>query len=456
MTESALPTNVGTGTVTGKFVTAQKGTSGTPVTVPIVGSVTFTPTPAALLDVGATPPTTILPVPVTATLDAAGSFSVDLVATDDADLNPTGWNYRVSFAFTGTKYASFNINVPEGSTVDLATVAPVASAGGTLITRGIGVPDTSGAATGDVLAVASDGTTHWIAPTGGSGGTVTSDSITDATTVGKALLVAVDAPTARSAIGAASAAQGALANSAVQPTRTVAGHALSADVVIAAADLSDFATAADARIAAAAGTSIASLSGGKIPSSQIPAVALTTVQTAASQAAQLALTTQEGDVVVRTDTSTTWVRNAGTAGTIADFTLLDTPTDAVTSVAGRTGTVTLAKADVGLGSVDNTADSAKPVSTAQAAALALKANTSALAAVATSGSAADLSTGLLAIARLPAQSVIKQAFTSANYASLARPTSRTDVTVLWVGDATTSSSTLPANALAGDPIVTAA
>jgi hypothetical protein len=43
---------------------------------------------------------------------------------------------------------------------------------------------------------------------------------------------------------------------------------------------------------------------------------------------------------------------------------------AVVSVAGRTGAVTLTKADVGLGNVDNTADAAKPVSTAQAAAIA--------------------------------------------------------------------------------------
>lgn len=43
--------------------------------------------------------------------------------------------------------------------------------------------------------------------------------------------------------------------------------------------------------------------------------------------------------------------------------------NAVTSVAGRTGAVTLAKADVGLSSVDNTPDTAKPVSTAQQAAL---------------------------------------------------------------------------------------
>ncbi len=46
----------------------------------------------------------------------------------------------------------------------------------------------------------------------------------------------------------------------------------------------------------------------------------------------------------------------------------------VQSVAGRTGAVTLAKADVGLSNVDNTADTAKPVSTAQQTALNLKAN----------------------------------------------------------------------------------
>ncbi|MEB2870304.1 hypothetical protein [Pseudomonas rhizosphaerae] len=47
--------------------------------------------------------------------------------------------------------------------------------------------------------------------------------------------------------------------------------------------------------------------------------------------------------------------------------------NSVTSVAGRTGAVTLAKGDVGLPNADNTADSAKPVSVAQQAALDLKA-----------------------------------------------------------------------------------
>ncbi len=46
----------------------------------------------------------------------------------------------------------------------------------------------------------------------------------------------------------------------------------------------------------------------------------------------------------------------------------------VTSVASKTGAVTLTKSDVGLGNVDNTSDANKPVSTAQAAAIAAKAD----------------------------------------------------------------------------------
>jgi len=70
-------------------------------------------------------------------------------------------------------------------------------------------------------------------------------------------------------------------------------------------------------------------------------VALTTVQAAANQAAQLALTAQEGDVVVRSDENKTYMHNGGSAGTMADYTLLATPTDTVLSVNGATGAVTL-------------------------------------------------------------------------------------------------------------------
>ena len=62
----------------------------------------------------------------------------------------------------------------------------------------------------------------------------------------------------------------------------------------------------------------------------------------------------------------------------------------VTSVSGRTGAVTLTKADVGLSSVDNTSDAAKPISTATQTALDSKINTGSLSPVAASGSYGDL------------------------------------------------------------------
>jgi hypothetical protein len=67
------------------------------------------------------------------------------------------------------------------------------------------------------------------------------------------------------------------------------------------------------------------------------------------------------------------------------------PSAPVSSVAGRTGDVVLTSTDVGLANVNNTSDANKPVSTATQTALNLKATTSTLATVATSGSYADLS-----------------------------------------------------------------
>ena len=80
---------------------------------------------------------------------------------------------------------------------------------------------------------------------------------------------------------------------------------------------------------------------GSIHATNIPVIALTTVQTAVSQIAHLALTTEEGDIVVRSDENKSYVRNSGSSGNMADFTLLLTPTDAVLSVDGATGAVVL-------------------------------------------------------------------------------------------------------------------
>ena len=50
--------------------------------------------------------------------------------------------------------------------------------------------------------------------------------------------------------------------------------------------------------------------------------ALTTVQTAATQAEQLALTTEQGDVVIRNDQKKTYMHNGGSTGSMADFNII--------------------------------------------------------------------------------------------------------------------------------------
>lgn len=116
-----------------------------------------------------------------------------------------------------------------------------------------------------------------------------------------------------------------------------------------ASTISDFSTAADARITAQKGVAsgLATLDGsGLIPTNQLPAIAITSTFVVASQAAQLALSAQEGDVAVRSDTNTSWIKNSGTAGTIADWTMLQTPTAAVLSVNGQTGAVVLTTTNI--------------------------------------------------------------------------------------------------------------
>jgi oxalate decarboxylase/phosphoglucose isomerase-like protein (cupin superfamily) len=93
---------------------------------------------------------------------------------------------------------------------------------------------------------------------------------------------------------------------------------------------------------------------GKINSAQLPAIAITSVYTVASQAAQLALTSQEGDVAVRTDESKSYIKNTGTAGTMADWTLLQTPLDVVLSVNGDTGAVNITPANIGAATTSHT------------------------------------------------------------------------------------------------------
>jgi hypothetical protein len=114
------PSNVSLVTVTGTWADLSDGGSAS-------GEVDFEPT-AVLVDGTSTPPLIMRPEPQTAILDATGSISVQLMATDDPDVSPTGWAWRVTERIQGQQTNRiYLINLPAAQTpVDLSTIAPLA------------------------------------------------------------------------------------------------------------------------------------------------------------------------------------------------------------------------------------------------------------------------------------------------------------------------------------------
>ena len=156
----------------------------------------------------------------------------------------------------------------------------------------------------------------------------------------------------------------------VQLAGNLAGTATAPQVTVPAAttgrqQLDAFASSVHAALPAKA-----DLEGGKLKLSQLPDLAITQfLGEKASQSEMLALAGQRGDWCVRTDLGTAWILVAEPASAIGSWRQLTSPESPVQSVAGKTGAVTLAKSDVGLGNVDNTSDAAKPISTATQTAL---------------------------------------------------------------------------------------
>ncbi len=116
--------------------------------------------------------------------------------------------------------------------------------------------------------------------------------------------------------------------------------------------VSDFDTTADARITAqkAAANGLATLdAGSKIPTAQLPALAISDTFVAANQTAMLALTAETGDVAVRTDENKSYILQGTDPSILGDWQELLTPTDAVLSVNSQTGTVSLDTDDIAEG-----------------------------------------------------------------------------------------------------------
>ena len=96
-------------------------------------------------------------------------------------------------------------------------------------------------------------------------------------------------------------------------------------------------------------TNASNITTGTLPNSVIPPIAIVDAFSAASQAAQLALTIHKGDVCVRTDLSQTFINQTGNNVSMADWLMLLTPINNVLSVNGFTGTVVLTTTNIAEG-----------------------------------------------------------------------------------------------------------
>lgn len=85
---------------------------------------------------------------------------------------------------------------------------------------------------------------------------------------------------------------------------------------------------------------------GKVPESQLPAIAITDTNVVADEAAMLALVAERGDVAIRTDVSKSFILKIEPASDLINWEELKTPMSPVQSVAGKTGTVILEGADI--------------------------------------------------------------------------------------------------------------
>jgi hypothetical protein len=131
----ALPANVTQTIVTGNYVWLDG--------LPAAGTVTFLPYVEYVLVAPAN--TVVYVYEVTVPLDAAGHFSVPLIATDDPDINPTGWTYTVRVllhdpsALPGQSKpveSIFSIYVPVGPPINIAERTPVQSSPGNAVIVG--------------------------------------------------------------------------------------------------------------------------------------------------------------------------------------------------------------------------------------------------------------------------------------------------------------------------------
>lgn len=187
---------------------------------------------------------------------------------------------------------------------------------------------------------------------------------------------AADAITPAERTKLASVATGATANASDSALRDRATHTGAQAI----ATVTGLQAALDAKLAASLVGAVNGVAGlgsdGKVPSAQLPNISATTYRgEVANEAAMLTVVANQGDFVTRADLQNTWICVASPSNVIGAWRQLAYPSSPVTSVAGKTGAITLTGADVGLSQVANLAPADLPLSTAASNALAGKADT---------------------------------------------------------------------------------
>ncbi|MEW2463124.1 polysaccharide deacetylase family protein [Microbacterium sp. NPDC047426] len=115
-----LPPGLSTVTVTGTYLHP----NGTPYS----GRIVFQPEPVTLTSAAHD---TLIVGDAEVVLDNNGTFTVSLLATDDPDVTPVGWTYRVTERWYDAPGRSYPLSLPAVTpSVDLADVAPAAPAEG--------------------------------------------------------------------------------------------------------------------------------------------------------------------------------------------------------------------------------------------------------------------------------------------------------------------------------------
>jgi hypothetical protein len=361
--------------------------------------------------------TFVVPRVLVAFLNASGHFSIVLPATNDPDWVPVGWTFRVTLDFgdDGRQFLG-DLLIPydaPGGTVSLAALAPVPAANGQLYAL-YNDPRFSGTGGGGGGVTSVFGRTGVVVKQAGdyAKGDVGLGSVDNTSDVAKPVSTAQAAADALVASNASSALTAGLAGKAA----SVHTHAES-DVTSLVGDLSTLTTAVAGKAATvhthveADVTALVSDLAGKQPlDSDLTTIAGLTattgsvIQSVASawaavtpSALKTSLSLTKADVgLANVDNTADTAKPVSTAQQTAldgkqpldaDLTaiaaLTATTGNVIQSVASAwssvtpatlKGTLGLVKADVGLGNVDNTADTAKPVSTAQQTALNLKAD----------------------------------------------------------------------------------